>query len=150
MPALVKAEVLDQCIALLQEQLSGIQDQINALKADLGSETKSSAGDKHETGRAMIQLEQERLGAQYSAAKKQWEVLQRIPKENTDRIVLGALARISDRWYYFATGMGSVTVSHTEVMVIGLTSPLAQALKGMPVDGSAQFRGNLYRVQEVL
>ena len=78
--ALNKEQVLQSCSILLEQQLSSIQDQINALKADLGSETKSSAGDKHETGRAMIQLEQERLGAQFSAAKRQWEVLQRIPK----------------------------------------------------------------------
>ena len=41
-----------------------LEKQKEALQLALTSESKSSAGDKHETGRAMIQLEREKLGNQ--------------------------------------------------------------------------------------
>ena len=45
----------------LQSRIERIQIQFDELQKSLTNETKSSAGDKHETGRAMAQLEQEKL-----------------------------------------------------------------------------------------
>lgn len=145
-----KDQVHRACRELLTVRLGELQSQIDELKESLRSETKSSAGDKHETGRAMIQLEQERLGSQFSAMLKQLELLDRLPKEPCDRIVLGALARVSGTWYYFSTGIGSVHVEGEPVMAIGLASPLAQAVKGMATGSSVQFRDQLLRVEEVV
>lgn len=41
-----------------------LEEQKKVLQGALMSESKSSAGDKHETGRAMVQLDREKLGNQ--------------------------------------------------------------------------------------
>lgn len=146
---LIKSDAHESCVQVLQDRLHALQTELDALKTALGSESKSSAGDKHETGRAMIQLEQERLGGQYTASRKQLELLQRLSIAPCNHIVLGALARINEEWYYFATGLGTVDVKAHKIIVLGLTSPLAQALKGMMVGSSTQFRDQLFRVQEI-
>ena len=53
-----------ECSAALEKKIEILEQQKKSLQKDLTSEIKSSAGDKHETGRAMIQLELEKLGNQ--------------------------------------------------------------------------------------
>ncbi len=48
----------------VQNKFETIEQTIQSNKNALNSETKSSAGDKHETGRAMLQLEMEKAGQQ--------------------------------------------------------------------------------------
>ena len=51
---LIKKELLQACFQFVEEKHNTISKSIASNKKDLFSETKSSAGDKHETGRAMI------------------------------------------------------------------------------------------------
>jgi len=145
-----KNRVHEAGAAHLAAQMKSLQMQMDQMRMDLGSETKSSAGDKHETGRAMIQLEQERLGSQITLLKKQLDGWGRIPSETKERITLGALAKINGQWFYFSSAIGKMTVDEREITCLGLTSPLGQALLGMPAQGSIQFRDQLWRIEEVL
>ena len=133
----------------LAAQMMSLQDQMDQSRADLGSETKSSAGDKHETGRAMIQLEQERLGSQMTALKNQLDGWSRIPREPKESIALGALARLNGSWFYFSAAIGKLTMDGEEVTCLGLTSPLGQALMGMAEKGSINFRDQLWRIESI-
>ena len=60
----LKKLLYNYCESFLKRKLTNYQNQKKELFESLESETKSSAGDKHETGRAMIQLEIEKLGKQ--------------------------------------------------------------------------------------
>jgi len=53
----IKTLLFDHCKSFLESKLAAHKNQIDLLYESLYSETKSSAGDKHETGRALIQLE---------------------------------------------------------------------------------------------
>ena len=60
----------------LKTQINFIQTQLGELKEANTNETKSTAGDKHETGRAMVHLEQEKLYSQLGQFQKQFSLLQ--------------------------------------------------------------------------
>src|SRR5690606_37486162 len=60
----LKQLLFDKCSEYIETRLSTIQSNIGEIQESLTSETKSSAGDKHETGRAMLQLEREKAGQQ--------------------------------------------------------------------------------------
>jgi len=77
----LKNEAYNYCGQFVAERLGRIQRQIKELETALTSETKSSAGDKHETGRAMIQLEREKLGQQLSELEKTQQLLSKVPKD---------------------------------------------------------------------
>ena len=53
--------IFDGLCAELDQNLKNRRGHLHSLRESLGSETKSSAGDKHETGRAMIHSEQARV-----------------------------------------------------------------------------------------
>ena len=55
-----------------------VEQIISSNQKALQSETKSSAGDKHETGRAMLQLEIEKASQQFKAIRDMRTVLANI------------------------------------------------------------------------
>ncbi len=99
-------------------------------------EGKSAAGDKHETGAAMIHLEMEQLGRQLEELKKQEEEVVRYSSNNIgveQRVVMGSLVSTNVGLYYVITGFGKLQCVDQEVYVIGRTSPAGQALWGKSV-----------------
>ena len=54
-----KAKLYDSCLKLVDERVAHIEDAMRNAQASANEETKSSAGDKYETGRAMMHLEKE-------------------------------------------------------------------------------------------
>ena len=57
----MRESILKHLEATLKGQVREGEDALASLKTSLASEAKSTAGDKHETGRAMIQAEMVRL-----------------------------------------------------------------------------------------
>lgn len=121
-----------------------IQKEFDALQDSLTSETKSSAGDKHETGRAMTQLEQEKLSRQLSEIRKTQEGLHRIdPLDATDTIGFGSLIGTDRGWFYISVGVGAISVKDQSVFCITAGSPVGQKLLGKKSGESIEMNGKL-------
>ena len=58
----IKEQLYEACLLFVKNRLETVTNVIESNKKAMFSETKSSAGDKHETGRAMLQLEMEKAG----------------------------------------------------------------------------------------
>lgn len=130
----LKEEVHNACIEKIQGQLEMLQHAISQAKEALSSESKSSAGDKHETGRAMAQLELEKLGGQFESARKLFQMAERLPylqKENT--IQSGSLVLTDNFVYYISIGLGRIQLKfeEREIYTISPASPLAQNILGL-------------------
>ena len=69
-PMDLKKDLYLFCQAYISNRKARIEARIAAVSEALEAESKSSAGDKHETGRAMLQLEREKLGHQLAEAEK--------------------------------------------------------------------------------
>jgi hypothetical protein len=66
----IKKQLFDFCKMFADNRVSRIRTVIVGLKESLDDETKSSAGDKYETGRAMLQLDIEKSSVQLAEAEK--------------------------------------------------------------------------------
>ena len=77
----LKEKLHKQCQDALNQRLEVIKSTISDIQNSLQSETKSTAGDKHETGRAMLQLEREKAGNQLAELQKQIGILHKINPE---------------------------------------------------------------------
>lgn len=139
-----KTDVHQAALELVQSKLEGIQKEFDALQESLQSETKSSAGDKHETGRAMTQLEQEKLSRQLNETRKTLDGLRQIDSEEMmTHVGFGSLVK-TDRGYFFVSvGIGQITVQGTPVFCITAGSPLGQKLIGHKKDDTIQLNGSL-------
>lgn len=114
------------------------------------TESKSTAGDKHETGRAMIHLEQEKLQKQLSETQQMVAELQQIkPEQNLARIQKGALVETSRARFYISISLGKVSLNGTDIFVISAQSPIAKQMLGKQQGDSFNMNGMEYAITSV-
>lgn len=116
-------------------RVTGLQHQIRELQQDLMAESKSTAGDKHETGRAMIQLELEKRGAALKEAEQLQKVVRKIQiSAQAPRVaLLGSLVACQDHWYYLSVSAGCFKHLGIDYYCVSGQSPLGQQLLGKSV-----------------
>lgn len=146
-----KNEVWGAVVSAAAGRLAEAKHRFEQLQGALESESKSSAGDKHETGRAMVQQEMER-------AADAWKLAQETADQVTHRApATGSPVRwgswvVTDRGsFVIAVAMGAISRPQGRIHVISPASPLAQALlKGNVRPGdSVRVNGALHRVISV-
>jgi len=127
----VKKELYKACEAFISEKRSNIHDIMVANQRALENESKSSAGDKHETGRAMLHLEMEKASQQIAVVSAMQEVLERIDfSKTTDQVRLGSLI-ISNRGnYYLSISAGLIKIGMVEYFAVSTSSPIGNLLLG--------------------
>tara|TARA_R110002126_G_scaffold990_1_gene5769 strand:+ start:4328 stop:4798 length:471 start_codon:yes stop_codon:yes gene_type:complete len=140
---ILKKDAYHFCERFVNDRLTRIQKQIKELEAALSSETKSSAGDKHETGRAMIQLEREKLGQQLAELEKTQQLLSKVPKERKAQTVgLGSLVITNTFIYYIAISAGEFKIEPKSVYCISAATPIGKLVFGKAVGDVFSFNGN--------
>jgi len=145
-----KEELLRKCVIVIDDKLKNIQRALDDYKSDLLSESKSSAGDKHETGRAMLQLEMEKLGNQYQTILVQKELLSKINiAVKSFSVRIGSLVLLNNIYYFIASSIGQIEVEGKIVMVVSVNSPIGQLLLGKENGTPIVFNGNEVNIQNV-
>lgn len=141
-----------------KQLLSEIENRIQSLKLILnemfeaasGTDAKSSAGDKHETGVAMAQLEQEKLTKQINELLKQQEILVRInPTIEHTKVGLGSLVQTNNGWYYFSVGIGTLNVENETVFALNPIAPIGEMLIGKSAGEKILFNGKTTEIVSV-
>ena len=124
---------------------------IHELSESSNSESKSSAGDKHETSKAMMQLEREKLGTQLKEAEMQLAEFEKIDFNKTfQKIEQGSLVQ-SDKGYFFIAGsVGRLLLDTQTVFVISSQSPLASAMMNHKEKDTVNFNGVSYVINSIL
>ncbi|WP_366915494.1 3-oxoacyl-ACP synthase [uncultured Gelidibacter sp.] len=146
----IKQVLYTQCAAFVEERFTKIQAQINEIQESLTSETKSSAGDKHETGRAMLQLEREKVGQQLAEIEKVKENLSKIDVTITvDRIGLGSVVFTSQANYFIAISAGQLKFNTDSFYAISPHTPIGLLLMGKKVNDILNFREQQFVIKSV-
>lgn len=146
-----KTLVFNVCSTLLEDRRIALENTMAVLKADLQNESKSTAGDKHETGRAMLQLEMEKLGQQLLNTQKQVEILKRIPHQKLQNTVAsGSLLEMQQGLFFISLGIGAIIVKGKEVICLAPNAPLGQALLGKSLNDSIVFRNQTFTIKAIL
>ena len=146
----MKKALLEFCWDYVNERSERLKKQSGELQESLGSETKSSAGDKHETGRAMVQLEQEKLGQQLQEIDTTRGILSKINIDGTSgKIRLGSLVQTSMAHYFLAISAGAFNQNNTVVYCISTNAPIAKLLLGKEKGERFTFSGTEQEILEV-
>lgn len=144
----LKQQLYSQCVDFVEERHSKIQNQIREIQEALTSETKSSAGDKHETGRAMLQLEREKVGEQLAEIEKVKENLSKIDvTKSSASIGLGSVVFTSNANYFIAISAGQLNVSSELFYAISPNTPIGLLLSGKNIGDEVVFRDQSFVVK---
>lgn len=134
----------------LNNRIVRIEDALNGHKEGLLAESTSSAGDKHNTSRAMMHLEEEKLRNQLSQFSKLNKVLHGLKPDKTHKdITLGSLVNTNKGWLYISVPLGKVKIELVDVMVISLASPIGQKLQGKKSGEKMKFNNVAWEIISV-
>lgn len=146
----LKETLLQFCETFVSDRITRVQDSIRDVQDSLFSETKSSAGDKHETGRAMLQLEREKLGVQLAKAERMQGVLAKVNiKSPSSKVALGSLVHTAKSTYFMAVSAGEFKEKDQSVYCISMATPVGQLLMGKSVGDSVVFNGETITVLKI-
>ena len=136
----IKEELLKKCHQFVNNRLQNIEETISSNQTALQSETKSSAGDKHETGRAMLQLEMEKAGQQLANIQQMKETLAKIDvlKKSTNAH-LGSLVKTNTGNYFLSVSAGQLKVDNEFYYAVSVSSPIGKLLLGKSVNEQVMF-----------
>ena len=147
----LKQKLYNQCLAFIESRFQIIQNTINEIQEALTSETKSSAGDKHETGRAMLQLEREKSGNQLAETQKLKESFSKIDISKTSETVgLGSVVLTSQNNYFIAISTGEIKIGPAIFYAISPNTPMGQLLLGKKVGDDIAFKKQKFEIQKIL
>lgn len=146
----IKEALFDSCEKYLSERMKRISAALKDLEEDLENETKSSAGDKYETGREMINLEWNKLSSQLQQFRRLNETLEMAKgRKQIGEAQLGSLIRTSIANYFIAIPAGQVEIKEEIYFCIGANSPIAQAFLGKQAGKTLDFNGKKMEILEV-
>lgn len=126
----LKLKMHAQCLAIVKDRLDTIAINLSSLMDAKGSETKSSAGDKYETGMAMIQNQEELYKRQQAETSIIYQNMVKIdPTKPCEQVENGALVLVPGGLFYICAGMGKLVLEDCSYFAISLISPIGAALK---------------------
>ncbi|WP_422082953.1 3-oxoacyl-ACP synthase [Ulvibacterium sp.] len=150
MQGTIKKELLEFCETFVVDRIVRIRKNMVDIQEALTSETKSSAGDKHETGRAMLQLEREKLGHQLTAAEAMKQVMAKVHlQENKEIIGLGSCVITSRGNYFLAISAGAFKKKNRSFFCISAGTPIGKLLLGKTIGDTIAFNGQKIKILEI-
>lgn len=138
-----KEEIKKSCIIHVDEKILFLETALQDTQASANSDTKSSAGDKHETSRAMAHIENERLAKQLSNLISLKSAINQIDESlKNEQIVLGSYVVTNQGDFFISVGLGKVLTKKGSFFAIAINSPVGKLLKGKTKNDSFIFNGN--------
>ncbi|MCE7991504.1 MAG: 3-oxoacyl-ACP synthase [Roseivirga sp.] len=138
----LKKALFSACESLVNGRIKSIEDAMRNAQSAANEETKSSAGDKYETGRAMMHLEKEKLAGQLSEAAKMKKALDLIDSDKLHSVAaLGSVVRTAKASYYISVSVGKLEVEGEVFFAISPASPIGRQLLDKKQGESFSFAG---------
>jgi len=147
----LKKEVYENAIVLIEEKISAFQKAIHDAKESRKNETKSSVGDKYETGRALLQSEIQRNEIQLSKTVQLKNSLYQIDMEKDyKKVEIGSLILSNRGRFFIAVGLGKIMVAEGTVFMISLASPIGKVLLDKQAGEVVSFQGKELIINEII
>ncbi len=146
----IKLKLVNSLRTELESKIASSKEEINSIKESRNSDTKSSAGDKFETGRAMAQMELEKMERALSRSTKLLKDLELINLEKQyKKIEFGSLVLTNNGNYFASFALGKTTIDFKDYYAISLASPIGQALMQKQVGDQVVFQGREIIINEI-
>lgn len=145
-----KKQLLEKCNAFISGRHRKITQTIADIEESLLEESKNSSGDKHETGRAMLQIDRENAGKQLLEIEKLMVIADRINvKDSSDYVRLGSIVMTDKFNYYISISLGVVQLGAIDFLCVAINSPIGILLAGKKAGDKILFNQHELTILEV-
>lgn len=134
----------------IQQRLNLIRSNLDDLKETGKNETKSTAGDKHETSLAMIQLEQEKMRGQLREVQQQMVDLEKIDPAKTGTVISrGSIVSTNRGNFWISLALGKISFNGETILALSPQAPLGAALIGCIAGDTVTINNTVYTIISV-
>ncbi len=142
----IKSEVLRQLVLKIEDISSAVASLTESRDANM----KTSAGDKHETSRAKIQIEIDQLSRQLNHVQWQKNNLSAIDTHFTHNVAdVGSLVKTDKGYFFISIGWGRIQIQDGIYFVISIASPIGRLLQNKKKGDIVQFRNTTYDILSI-
>jgi transcription elongation GreA/GreB family factor len=146
----IKHQLFQLCAEQIQQRITDAETAIAEARKASENDTKSSAGDKYETGRAMMQQEIDLNSRQLLEARKMQAQLQQINTENKHEFAqVGSLVETDQGDFYLAVSAGALFIGTKRYYAISVGSPMGLQVKGKKTGERFKLNGKEFQVLNV-
>lgn len=145
-----KSDYWNETLKHLMGKMAELELALKDTQDSANSDTKSSAGDKHETSRAMAHIENERLANQLKALQNQVETLQKInPAITSESINFGSFVDCESIVFFLSVGIGNIKTERSSFFAIATDSPVGKSMLGKKVGDTIKIGNNIKTIKNV-
>jgi len=146
----LKQKIYDHYVQVVHDKIIMLQQVLADLKESGSNETKSTAGDKHETALAMLQIEQANTREQLEKVVQQKTVIEKIhPAVTASIIVNGSLIKTNRGYLFMSIAGGKAIIDGVTVIARSPQSPLGGKLMGLKVGDNAIVNNHHYTIESI-
>lgn len=146
----IKKLLLQYCLKYAEERIQHAREAILSAHDAASNDTKSSAGDKYETTREMMQQEISRNQKQLEEAQKMKYALFTIHAEKPSaHVQSGSLVITGMGNFFISVSAGQIIIKEKTFFAVSPVSPIGLKLTGLKKDDIFRFNGKEFKVADV-
>ncbi|WP_231427572.1 3-oxoacyl-ACP synthase [Pedobacter sp. Leaf250] len=147
----LKSELYQLCLTFIQNRIENIEYSLQQARQASNDDTKSSAGDKYETTREMMQQEMDRNSKLLYEAGQQKITLQQVEHVDAAKEVKnGSLVLTASGNFYISISAGELKYGGQTYFAVSQASPIGKLFIGKKVGEELNFNGKKYLIEEIL
>lgn len=147
----IKEALYQLCLVFAENRIKTAQTALQLAQESSNDDTKSSAGDKYETGREMMQQEINRNKKLLEDAGNQLVALKALnPAETASVARNGSLVYTTEGNFYISISAGLLKYNSQSYYAVSAASPIGAALLGKKTGDAFSFNGKTYQVEGVV
>ena len=146
----IKETLYDLCLSFMEQRILTAETALQQAREASNDDTKSSAGDKYETSREMLQQDIDRNKRLLIDAQDNLRVLQSIDTSlKSDSITHGSFVTTNQGMFYISVSAGQLHLDDKTIFAISPASPIGKLLLDKKKGDGFEFNGKKYTVGEV-
>jgi len=147
----IKDKLLEVCKNDVLQRINTIQKTLQSIESARNNESKSSAGDKFETGRAMMQIEEDKNKRQLQEALIAKNQLSQIKfNQKVQYVGLGSLVFTENATFFIAIGQGKKIIDEKIYYCISPDAPIGKILLNQKEGAELDFNGKSFKILTIV
>ncbi|MEI8278558.1 MAG: 3-oxoacyl-ACP synthase [Bacteroidota bacterium] len=146
----LKQELFKLCVTYVSGRKTLLEQAIADAREASNNDTKSSAGDKYETGREMMQQDIDMNQTRLNELGTMNLILEKIDITNNSMVVIpGSIVQTTNGNYFIAISAGQLKSGNTSYYAISSVSPIGSKMMYQKVGYSFSLNGKEYTIKDI-
>ena len=145
-----KKEIFNKLFSSIVTKIAQVKESLAFAKESRDNDTKSSAGDKYETGREMMQIEINKSEDQLNKFRSLKNDLSKINLQRKfDSIEFGSLVETNMGVYFISIAHAKIQINNKEYYTISLASPIGKLFHQKKEGDAFELNGRKFIINKI-